>query len=892
MSAIKKLKPKMKKQLLIVLFAIMGVASSWAQQGNPWKPVTKEKAAAGEVKPLHDNVYGTYFTLDAAQMKQTLRAATPTNAVVISVPVKGGKTEHFSVTEYSNFDEELQAMYPEIRAYAGKGIEDPSANINFSFSPKGIQTMIMRADKSSEFIEPYTKDGEVYILFTRNDKKGPKMPFTCYTDETRALHDALDSRVARGVMASNAVFKKFRLALSVTGEYTQYHGGTVNDALQAMNATMTRVNGIYAIDLAVKLELIPNTNLVVYTNPNTDPYDSIQNWNAQLQARLNSVIGNANYDIGHLFGAAGGGGNAGCIGCVCVANEKGSGITSPSNGQPEGDSFDIDYVAHEMGHQLGGTHTFSFDVEGDGTNVEPGSGSTIMSYAGITGALTDVQARSDAYFTYRTIAQIQANLQNKACAVNTPINNPAMVIEAGANYTIPRGTAFVLKAVGANVNPANTTYCWEQNDNPTSTATLGGGSVVSPTKPNGPNFRSYPPTTSPDRYMPKLEKVLNGTLTSDWESVSTVNRQLNFTLTGRDNVATGGQTKTDNMTVTVTTGAGPFVVTSQNAANISYETGSTQTISWNVAGTTGAGVNTALVNIKLSINGGLTFPYTLVANTPNDGSESVTLPAGVSAPFCRIMVEAVNNIFYAVNTTTFAIGYTVTEVCNTYTNSTVTPIPDGASAYSASAISVPVNGPISDIDVSVNIAHSYVSDLVLILASPTNTQNALWVRQCGSNDNMNVTFDDSGNNVICASPVTGTIRPAESFSIHNGISSQGQWLLGFRDFEPEDAGVLNSWSLRICVSQATAGTNEYGLQDFKLYPNPNSGSFTVEFNSDSASEVQILVHDIRGRQIMSKSYENSGLFSGNISLGNAGAGVYLVTVQDGNRKEVKRIVVQ
>ena len=85
----------------------------------------------------------------------------------------------------------------------------------------------------------------------------------------------------------------------------------------------------------------------------------LSNWNAQLQSTLTSIIGEANYDIGHMFGASGGGGNAGCIGCVCVNGSKGSGITSPADGIPQGDNFDIDYVVHEVGHQLGANHTFS-----------------------------------------------------------------------------------------------------------------------------------------------------------------------------------------------------------------------------------------------------------------------------------------------------------------------------------------------------------------------------------------------------------------------------------------------------------------------------------------------------------------------------------------------------
>lgn len=896
----------MKKLLLIALLAIFSFSAGFAQA--PWRAVTPEKArTAGESKPLYDRLPGKYFVLDAQQIRQTLAAATPTNAVTVMIPTSEGKMEQFNVSEYSNFDAELQAQFPEIRAYAGNSVDNPSNSIHFSMSPKGIRTMMLRADRSTEFIETYNTAGTVYILFTSADKrKLGKLPFTCTTIEDHALEANTSGMTRRDMMSNAGQLKKFRLALSCTGEYAAYHGGTQALALAAMNETMTRVNGVYAKDLAVKLEIIANNTAVIYTNANTDPYSpaaQMDNWNAQLQSTLTSTIGNANYDIGHLFGATGGGGDAGCIGCVCVNGQKGSGITSPSNGQPEGDTFDIDYVAHEMGHQLGGTHTFTVDFEGAGTNVEPGSGSTIMGYAGITGTATDVQSNSDDYFTYVSIQQIQNNLAGKACAVNTPINNPAMVIDAGPNYTIPKGTAFILKAANTANNNASVTYCWEQNDNPTSAAAIGNNSIVYATKPNGPNWRSYDPTTSPDRYMPKLEKVLANTLTADWESVSTVGRTLNFTLTGRDNVATGGQTQTDAMVVTVSSVAGPFAVTSQNTANLAYPTGSTQTVTWNVASTTSAGIGTSQVNIKLSVDNGQTFAYTLAANTPNDGTQSVTFPAGVSGAFCRIMVEAVGNIYYAVNPNTFAVGYTVTNSCDTYSNNSPLVIPDGQGTNSvsfgpavANTVTVPGTKLITSVTATVSVSHTYVSDLAVILQHPDNTQAYLWAGNCGSMDGFNITFQTGAtaipNNCGTSGVFTGTYAPAEPLSVFDNKQAAGNWALIAADAFAQDTGQINSWSINVCGLVATAGVNEFGLADFRLYPNPNTGSFTVEFTSDSANDVEVIVHDMRGRQIMSKSYENSGMFSGNINLGNIETGVYMVTVQDGSRKEVKRIVVQ
>jgi hypothetical protein len=240
-----------------------------------------------------------------------------------------------------------------------------------------------------------------------------------------------------------------------------------------MNATMTRCNGVFERDLAVKLLIIANNNLVVYTDSASDPYSTVgafgapAAWNSQLQTTLTNVIGEANYDIGHLFGATGGGGSAGCIGCVCVDATKGSGITSPVDGIPQGDTFDIDYVSHEMGHQMGANHSFTHTAENNTVNVEPGSGSTIMAYAGLGGAGIDMQQNSDDYFHFKSFSQIQSNFGGKTCPVSTnlAVLNPRPGVTVTPAFTIPVGTAFKLTGSGTGTAGEVLTYCWEQNNN-------------------------------------------------------------------------------------------------------------------------------------------------------------------------------------------------------------------------------------------------------------------------------------------------------------------------------------------------------------------------------------------------------------------------------------------
>ena len=885
----------MKTRLLILaVFLSSGVFAQnfWSETTTGQKELKQDK----KVQP-GERVY----TADVAAMMQFLQNAPQRQAfsinssLVMEFPNLNGKMERYYMAEASNFAPGLQAQYPQIRSYRGVSAENPGTSIAISVSPNGVQTIRFATDEPTIFIESITTDNSVYKVMTKSPKSED---WSCTTPHDE-MEQELTNRFANPetLDADDQTMRDFRLAISVTGEYTAYFGGTVAGALAGINATMTRVNAVFERDLALRLTVIDNTTDVIYTNASTDPYSNASNmnaWNGQLQQTLTSVIGEANYDIGHLFGGTGGGGNAGCIGCVCVNGSKGSGITSPYNGIPEGDRFDIDYVAHEFGHQLGAYHTFS-SFEGAGVNVEPGSGSTIMGYAGITPPETNVQQFSDDYFHTVSIDQITSNVKNKNCPTEIPLANQPPTAEAGPSYAIPVGTPFVLTGSGSDPDNDAITYTWEQvNSNNQSVYTY---AVANPNATFGPLFRSMPPTTNPVRYFPSFDKVLAGTLSTPFETVSNVARSTNFRLQVRDNNPEGGQTASDAVLVNVISQGGPFRVTSPESTS-TVPTNADFTVTWDVAQTNLLPVNTPNVDILLSVDGGESF--TLIAeNTANDGSEAVAIPADAMTENAYIMVRAVGNIFYALSPK-FYIGYTVSTECTEYTASNLPAnIPDGTGGgyggYAAAQFAIPDIGPVDEISVEVDITHTYVGDLQVVLESPSPiSQVVLWNRQCGGSDNIVANFTDSGSAVNCGN-ITGDIMPSQALSGFQGYTSQGNWYVGVRDGAAQDTGTFNSATITFCtVELAPMGTADVSNDRtfVQVYPNPSNGIFNISMDLQQRG-VKLGVYDVSGKLLQSYKDDNaSGAFRHQLNLGGVAKGVYILQVQSGNTVTSKKLIVK
>lgn len=638
------------KLRLVFSIAIVFFSFYASGQGKYWEKVSVQSNLGRKALKEVRVEKGQVFSLEERLLKQDLKSASISKAAskTIYLPDEEGSPVAYQVRESSVLAPELARKYPEIKSYSGYALDHPADRIRLSISHKDVQAMIVHADGRPNSYVQKTDNGR-YVLYSRT-AKDDDIDFVCRTEQQILTGSA--NLTAKPV--DDQVLRKYRVAISATAEYTQYHGGTVADALAAINATLTRVNEVFETDLAVTLELVSDNDKVIYTDTSTDPYTgSLSALGSQAQSTLDEEIGVSNYDFGHVLHKGENGGNAGFIGGVCTNGQKGSAYSSGQ--EPEGDIFDLDFVAHEMGHQLGANHTWSYELEGTLVQVEPGSGTTIMGYAGIT-ENDNVAAHGDDYFHYASIDQIITTLKSKGCGEEFTLTNNPPIVQDVEDYVIPKSTAFALTGNATDLDEEDVlTYTWEQIDNGVVTSATFG-----PTNPSGANFRSRPPSLEPTRYFPLLSRVLEGNLTevqpsegSAWETVSDVEREMNFALTVRDNAEGGGQVVSELVNVLVTNDGGPFAVTSQ-ASPTTLVAGDMATITWDVSNTNVAPINTEFVDILLSIDGGENFDTVLASGVENDGSYDIVVP-GLPTTEARIMVRPVDNIYYAVNASDFSI---------------------------------------------------------------------------------------------------------------------------------------------------------------------------------------------------------------------------------------------
>lgn len=513
----------------------------------------------------------------------------------------------------------------------------------------------------------------------------------------------------------------------------------------------------------------------------------------EVQTIADLEIGTANYDIGHIF-STGGSGLAG-LGVVCITGQKARGVTG--RGSPIGDPYDIDYVAHEMGHQFGADHTQNNDCNrSNATAVEPGSASTIMGYAGI--CAPNVQSISDAYFHAVNITQMQLVIASSGgCATITSTGNNAPVANAGLNYSIPKSTPFILKGTATDADGmASLTYNWEQTDNEVGTMPPVATNAV------GPMFRSLPSNTSPNRYMPALATVISGSTSSTWEVVPNIARDMAFSLLVRDNNTMGGGTSRSNMLVTIED-AVAFTVTSQVVALV-WDAGTTQTITWNKGTTDAAPIDCQNVTIKLSEDGGLTFPIILAENTPNDGSENIIVPNNVTTQ-ARIMVAAADNIFYNVNAVNFEIQSTIPSFVLKNNSGDLSACNSGDQSVNYTLNLDFING----FTENVSFAASGQPTGSVVAFSPTN-------------------INSDGNVIMSVSNLNGTTAEDYTINIQGNSSSINQNIDVLLGVTAANLGVVT------LSSPADGATNASLTETLAWQAEVNASSYVIQVANDAA----------------------------------------------------------
>lgn len=794
-----------------------------------------------------------YVKADFAQLQSIL--TTPTSR--LSLPMPDGRLVEFAVMESSVMERELALRFPQIRTYKVRATTDASVTGRVDIGPNGFHAYLFTTD-GSVLIDPASRHrNDSYVSYFKRDYLGSndlaaRKPFSCGVRSPAARSDALSLQAPRsfGNAFSNDEILVYRLAAATTGEYSQ--AVAAGDAVATLAEVVTAINRITLIferDIGLRMLLVANNDLLIYTDANSDPYTNTDSDALLLenQANIDNVIGSANYDIGHVFATAEGG--LANIQAACDDNLKAGGATGLDN--PVGDAFYIDYLAHEFGHQFGANHSFNGTTSQCGggnrnaaTAFEPGSGSTIMSYAGICGIenvqedpdpLSPDQGYLDPTFHTGSIEEILNFVQagvGASCPTSLATGNAAPIVAAGPDYSIPAATAFTLDGSATDVNTGDTLlYQWDQMDAgfSTNSATYGTDRVTNAL------FRSFLPTATATRTLPQLATLLNG-VPDNAETLPLTARTMAFRLTARDN---RGGISDDETVVTVDNSKGPFALLQPNTA-VTLNTMATQVIEWNAACTEQAPVSCSAVDILLSTDGGNTF-IPLTNNVPNDGEQAVSLPASTSST-ARIMIVCSDNIFFDIADVDFALaqdgsGIALAATGNGGSNNCGTGIPAGDdqepndAVATAQSISVPfsINGTANS---AIDVDDYYVftvtqANLTFTIDLDIPTNAALQ-----RNNHDLFLYDSSGTNEVARSIRTGSTSESISSALSNGATYYVQ--VNARDTLGQNA----EYALSLSSTQTTPP------------PPPPSGGGGGALAWWAAISLSVLAYRRRGRAVL------------------------------------------
>ena len=653
-----------------VLTGLFIFVCSFTTQASPWRefePQEARKLGQAEYELTHqkarllvldelsmrdsfDDAFSDAEKLEAEQMRS---ATHQISKAKIELPLPDGRSLIVKLIPSRILPKKLSEKYPSIKTY--KILPDKTVvNGRVDITPNGFHAMVQTRKGDTFLIDPDKANREEgsqlrYFSYRKQDQRQKSdLVYSCGAKPEEVVANRSEYQEKSVVKSPNDLLI-YKIAISAAGEYTAKNGGTVESALAAIVTTLNRVNQVFEQDLNIQLSLADDNDQLIYIQAEDDPFDAqnLKDLLAQNQVNIDTVLGSQNYDIGHLFTTKGGG--LAAIASVCNPLRKAKGVSGISN--PSNDSFNLDFVAHEIGHQLGATHTFNSEeglCSGDNrvaqTAFEPGSGSTIMSYAGYCGA-DNLQANTDAMFHIGSIRQINdetSNGEGSACGKRESTRNTPPSVDAGRNYNIPSQTPFELSGFAKDIDGDQLSFAWEQID-------AGEGSGINDDRGDNALFRVHMPSDSMTQSFPPLHDILNHTK-SEGETLPYRQRKLSFSFIAQDGI---NNTQSDDMMLNVVRTGSRFAL---NLPRLSYNRGETYPIFWNVANTDQSPISCESIDVFLSTDGGYTFDQNIAKKLPNTGKAWVTIPAASKlSTRGRFKIRCSDNIFFAISYRNFNV---------------------------------------------------------------------------------------------------------------------------------------------------------------------------------------------------------------------------------------------
>ncbi len=774
----------------------------------------------------------------------------------------------FPVPDEGRFEEFAMEMSPlsrkkwieKYRIASFRGTSKTGKKLFLTYTQNKLTGLLLIPGRGKYILKPY--DEEKHILYRPEDQTFEAEPFACEapTETSRISGEILDdinnsnAPNAYGPQSVSNLYT-FRTAILATYRYTDYilsqYGipATAPDSVKKATVmgvilfSMEWINSIFERDLSVRFYISDQNEKIIILDSLRDP----ENLGISPYDMIRDSIGTANFDIAQRWDVARLGGEATLL-IPCQV------YTSNAARHPASERYIEKVVAHELGHTLGAHHTFANLCGGNRRypySVEPGSGTTIMSYSGICDPF--IQKETDEIFHSVNLPAMIRTRNTAPCAVveTHPVNR-SPVVDAGEDKFIPRNTPFMLRATASDPDGDFLTYSWEQTDTAPPTWGIEHDRPPQPDWTEGPLFRVYLDKDTPERYFPHLDSLRQGNYTPAWEVLPDVERDLNFKVTVRDHHYPTGLTAIDSVRLHIDTTAGPFRITSHISGEYHWLPGETHTITWDVANTTNPRVNCQFVDILYSTDDGLHFPYVLASSVPNTGSYTITVPP-YETPRARIMVKASDNYFFDITQARIKVGDEL-ENCGLSYRSDVNALMQGMMTV-RDTIEVPDYFLVSDVNVRVKLDSITTNKVTVRLKRPDGSSVLLWDRHCGAHTNMDLTFDDEGITLLCAYLTDTVVKPFRGhLASYNNKDAHGKWILEVYQRFENNPMIFKEWELQFCM-QYTTDVPQDNWKGIVLYPNPARDYLSVKFPLSASQKIKLTIYGMDGKRYWQSEYE-------------------------------------